>query len=272
MTNVLWRGEIAAAEIILPPKLDHRLKTQWNHRKTQAPAEQIDLSRAEMIRDADKDNLADPNWLEMTLLPSLGLNAEELDEFPSFLYPHMGSGLLHWQYPKQFSKYLAHLSGEKVESYLEIGVRHGGTFVITVEYLQRFHPVKKAVGVDIRRCPGLVEYGKLNPRARFTVADSQSAGFQTLLDAEGPFDLVLIDGDHSREGCWNDFELLKDRARILVFHDIDSVPVPGVGAVWRQVKAEYADRFDFYEYADQYDEVLKRLGGPVLGIGVAIRK
>jgi hypothetical protein len=32
------------------------------------------------------------------------------------------------------------LASHRVENYLEIGVRHGGTFVITVEYLSRFHP------------------------------------------------------------------------------------------------------------------------------------
>jgi len=65
---------------------------------------------------------------------------------PDELYQFCGRGLHYWQYPNQFSKYLVRLSQFKVESYLEIGVRHGGTFVITVEYLSRFHPLKCAIG------------------------------------------------------------------------------------------------------------------------------
>jgi precorrin-6B methylase 2 len=56
---------------------------------------------------------------------------------------------LQWQYPNQFSKYLAELAAHPVDRYLEIGVRHGGTFVITVEYLSRFHPVREAIAVDL---------------------------------------------------------------------------------------------------------------------------
>ncbi len=34
------------------------------------------------------------------------------------------------------------------------------------------------------------------------------------------FDLVLIDGDHSYIGVRDDFLLMRDRARIIVLHDI----------------------------------------------------
>ena len=92
------------------------------------------------------------------------------------------------------------------------------------------------------------------------------------MEAEGPFDLVLIDGDHSEEGCRRDFENLKHHARILVFHDIVSSPVPGVGKVWEEVKEREKDNFDFFEYTDQYDEVVNRRNETLLGIGVAVRK
>jgi hypothetical protein len=225
-----------------------------------------------LIRNAKLNQLSDPFWLESELLPRLGLNSELLHEFPSILYPYMGYGLLHWQYPNQFSQYLVQISKQKIETYLEIGVRHGGTFVITLEYLNRFHPIRKAIGVDIRPCPGLSKYKRMNPHVSFTAANSRSSDFRQLVEAEGPFDLVLIDGDHSVEGCRNDFEVVKDSAKIIVFHDIVSVPVPGVGSVWREVKSQYNNRFDFFEYTRQYEEVVARLGGPLLGIGVAVKK
>ena len=257
------------AKVYLPTPVQNHIRSYLQ--RWREPAREIDLSYLRFIREAKREDLADPKWLE-SMLPRLGLNSEWLQQFPSSLYRYTGKGLRHWQYPNQFSKYLAQLAHCKIESYLEIGVRHGGTFAITVEYLNRFHPVKKALGVDIRPCPGLAEYKKTNPCVRFEVLDSQTPGFQQLVEAEGPFDLVLIDGDHSEEGCRRDFENLKHHARILVFHDIVSSPVPGVGKVWEEVKEREKDNFDFFEYTDQYDEVVNRRNETLLGIGVAVRK
>ena len=154
--------EITKAYLPLPIQDRLRRYVQWRRE----PARPIDLSYLRFIRNAKREELADAQWLE-AMLPRLGLNAEWLHQFPSFLYPHTGKGLRHWQYPNQFSRYLAHMAQYNIETYLEIGVRHGGTFVITVEYLNKFHPVQKAVGVDIRPCPGLLDYRKTQPNVRF---------------------------------------------------------------------------------------------------------
>jgi len=257
------------AKVYLPTPVQNHLRTYLQ--RWREPAREIDLSYLRFIREAKTDDLSNPKWLE-AMLPRLGLNSEWLHQFPSSLYPYTGKGLRHWQYPNQFSKYLAHVARYNIESYLEIGVRHGGTFAITVEYLNKFHPVRKALGLDIRPCPGLSDYQALNPRVRFQVLDSQTPEFRRFVEAEGPFDLVLIDGDHSEEGCRRDFENLKHHAKILVFHDIVSSPVPGVIKVWQDVKEQEKDTFDFFEYTDQYDEVVNRRNETLLGIGVAIRK
>ncbi|MER3498603.1 MAG: hypothetical protein C4308_08210 [Chitinophagaceae bacterium] len=60
--------------------------------------------------------------------------------------------------PNQFSKYLVKLSQYTIHSYFGIGVRHGGTFIITIEYLNRFNQIKKAIGVDIDYSTGLKQY------------------------------------------------------------------------------------------------------------------
>jgi hypothetical protein len=101
-------------------------------------------------------------------------------------------------------------------------------------------------------------------------ADTQTEGFREWVRSRAPIDLVLIDGDHSEDGCRYDFETVADYARIIVFHDIVSDVVPGVGAVWRDVKAAHADRYRFLEFMDQYAELAER-GLSYLGIGVAIR-
>src|SRR5438552_14457625 len=118
-------------------------KAQWSGWRTLRGLRPraIDLERTTWIRDAPLQDLAQADKLEKLLL-DLGLNDEGMDEFPSVLHPFCGLGLRIWQYPSQFSKYLVQLSGLQVRSYLEIGVRHGGSFVATVELLNRFFPLE----------------------------------------------------------------------------------------------------------------------------------
>ena len=232
----------------------------------------IDLSYIKLIREKDEKYLKDANMLETELLPQLGLNNERLNEFPPELYDHAGYGLLYWQYPNQFSKYLVQLSKYEINSYFEIGVRHGGTFVITVEYLKKFNRVKKAVGLDIGYAPGVIAYKKQNPGVTFLQADSRSEKIRNFLDKAGNFDLVLIDGNHEEEFCRQDFNLMKDRANIIVLHDIVSDECPSVKKLWQDIKSGYSTSYNFFEFTDQYESVLKKEGKSYLGIGMAVRK
>lgn len=45
-----------------------------------------------------------------------------------------------------------------------------------------------------------------------------------------------------------------------------------MGKVWEEVKEREKNNFDFFEYTDQYDEVVHRRNETLLGIGVAVRK
>ncbi len=112
----------------------------------------IELERIALVRDRAPRELADAEQLAR-LLPALGLNDEGLHEFPAALHPHCGQGLRIWQYPIQFAPYLARLATLGVRSYLEIGIRHGGSFVATVEVLGRCHPLEAAWAIDIIPCP-----------------------------------------------------------------------------------------------------------------------
>jgi len=232
----------------------------------------IDLSLVSLIRSKTRDYLIDPRRLESDLLPKLGLNDESLYVFPEELHSFCGRGLFSWQYPNQFSRYLAQLSKFNIESYLEIGVRHGGTFVITVEYLQRFHPLKSAVGIDILRSPSLIEYSKMNPKVHFMRADTQFCQFKKFVRRQPGFDLVLIDGSHEELDCEQDFMTVKDNAKVIVFHDIVSKDAPGVARVWNRIKARHAKEFTFFEFTEQYQSVKDRTGHSYLGIGIAAKK
>ena len=232
--------------------------------------ERIDLAPLDLIRTAPLERLQDAEYLETMLLPLLGLSADGPHVFPESLQQFLGRGLRHWQYPNQFSKYLVALSRERIQTYLEIGVQHGGTFAITVEYLARFNPLKAAYAVDVNRVPSLKEYAKNNPAIHLLREDSGSERFREFVQRRGPFDLGLIDGDHSEEACRRDFESIRERARVIALHDIVEPHFPGVGKVWAEIQRRYAGQFSFTEYVEQYPDVRQRLGYDSLGIGLAV--
>lgn len=230
--------------------------------------ERLDLSRIGLIRESSLENLGNAMYLEY-LIMRLGLNNEYPEEQPAFVGVHSG-GLKIWQYPNQFAKYLLLIGGLKISSYLEVGCRWGGTFVLTCEFLAMKCGLKRAVAMDIIDSP-VKEYCYVERNSEFIMMDSQSEDFKRFM-ADNFFDMILIDGDHEYDGVKSDYENCRDRANVLVFHDISSDVCPGVSAVWQEFKDSHKDEFEFHEITDQYDEVVARAGMKYLGIGVAIRK
>jgi len=238
-------------------------KRGWRSLKGLHPTA-IHLERISLIREKSSEYLAQAANLE-TLLLDLGLNDEGIDEFPASLRPFCGSGLRIWQYPSQFSKYLIQLSKLQVRSYLEIGIRHGGSFVATVEFLDRFLQLDFAIALDVIPCPSMTDYKAVNPRAEFACINTLSTDFDVLIDRLKPIDLVFIDSHHQQSQCRREFAAVKDAASMIAFHDISNVSCPGVSRVWDEGKA--TGDYECYEYNDQYDDM-----GPYMGIGLAIRK
>jgi hypothetical protein len=223
----------------------------------------IDLARIALIREKSPEYLARPGNLER-LIADLGLNDEGLSEFPEELVPHCGSGLRIWQFPVQFGPYLARVAALSVRSYLEIGIRHGGSFVATVEILDRFFPLDRAVGVDVIPCPAMADYCRMNPRAEFARVNTQTAEFEALVERLRPIDLVFIDSHHEELQCRREFASVRDAANMIAFHDIANVGCPGVGRVWDEVKA--LPGFECFELIEQYHGT-----GPYMGIGLAVK-
>ena len=232
----------------------------------------IDLDRLQLIQEASLGQLRNPLFLERELLPALGLGGDAPEVYPDDLKPFTGTGLRHWQYPVQFAKYLAHLADFPIRSYVEIGVQHGGTFAITVEYLQRFGTLEAAYAIDLNRVPSLKRYARQNRIVQVLREDSSSERFRDFVRHRGPFGLVLIDGDHSEAGCRRDFDNVADHAAAIAFHDISDGYYSDVEKVWRHVRASAAGKFDFYEFVEQYPEVQARIDRPCLGIGLAVAK
>jgi methyltransferase family protein len=237
-------------------------KRGWATLKSLRPTS-IDLSRVDLIRRSTTEQLSDRAAVERLLL-QLGLNDEGLDELPNELHGCCG-GLHVWQYPTQFSRYLVRLSQVGVRSYLEIGVRHGGSFVATVEFLDRFAPLDCAIAVDIIDCPSMARYMVMNPRARFWHIDSRSSELSTRLDALGGVDLAFIDSHHEEAQCRDEVARLLPRANMIALHDIANVRCPGIGRVWHELTQ--LSGYEHFEFVEQYDE-----RGPFMGIGLLVRR
>jgi len=199
------------------------------------------------------------------LVLDLGLNDDGLADFPPSLRPQCGGGLRIWQYPQEFAAYLAQALERVPRSYIELGIRHGGTFVTTVECIARRGGLERALGIDIMPCPSMAEYTALNPKATFLQANTQSPEFAAVLAENGTFDLAFIDANHDEAECRKELCLLRDRCAMVAFHDIANSDFPAIGRVWREVKERGGHRcFEFVaDYAEPHTP---------MGIGLAIRK
>lgn len=228
----------------------------------------MDLTRIQFIKESNLSDLQNNNYLE-NLIIKLGFNTEILREQPKIVKDN-GGGLLIWQYPNQFSKYLCLLREQNIHSYIEIGCRWGGTFVLTNEYLKMFNRINKSVAVDIIDSP-VVNYCISNNETQFIKINSQSTEFKNYMN-NNYFDLIFIDGDHNYNGVKNDYEISKNSGKIFVFHDIINDMCPGVVRFWNELKNNEKNTYNFFEFTEQYEDVWNHTRQKFLGIGVAIQK
>lgn len=161
---------------------------------------------------------------------------------------------------------------EGVTRYAEIGAREGDTFVEIMESLPAgSHGVavdlpgglwgKSTTGNKLKRA--VAHLKQKGYKASFLFGDSQTDALRKLVMGRGPYDAILIDGDHTLPGVTRDFENYKSMAPIVAFHDIvgigeaekvtnREVEVP---IFWDSIKGKY----DHREFVDE---------GSKMGIGV----
>jgi hypothetical protein len=214
--------------------------------------------------------LHDPAALER-LLPEVGLADLFTTIYPPELQSYLGQGLQCLQWPNQLAPYLVTLSRYPIRRYLEIGVLRGGTFMTTVEYLDRFHPLERAWGVDLFHSVPVYRYLPRQRKARMVRTRSGTPEFRRKVEQWRP-DLVLIDADHSYAAVRADFESVHGVANMVAFHDITDSASPGVTKLWAELREQHGDVYDFVDFTEQYGEVTDRIGGTLLGIGLAVRK
>lgn len=230
-----------------------------------------DFDRAatiDLIKRADLDDLRNPLFLEHVVIPKIGLDRFIAEHYPENIRQYCGKNFMACQMPIQLSKYLAYLSSKKINSYLEIGVAMGGTFVLTVEYLKRFNGEIDAMVIDMNP-PGehLDWYSENGGNFRYLVANTtEPKAANTVMSRK--WDLVLIDADHTEEGCWRDYLMAKEFARLIAFHDVVNELTPGVAAVWKRLK-EVLPTSRYREFIEQYPDFTKTAEfSKTMGLGV----
>ena len=137
-------------------------------------------------------------------LPTFGMNNEQLFEMPKEFEPNMGWGIKFWQYPNQLSKLITYLRDKEINSYFEIGVRWGGTFIIMNEVFRTNNPHIEAFANDFIDASEILDtYQNKFTGNRFTYLQHDSSDVYLFYNL-GPkvhkpqpqIDCVFIDGCH----------------------------------------------------------------------------
>jgi hypothetical protein len=235
----------------------------------------------QMIRSLSRSHCLDRRFLELELIPAMGLNDEALQEQPPELSGAYGKGLHIWQYPRQLAGYLAWLvdAAPGTNTYLEIGSRWGGMFLVVAEWLRHNGAnLRTVIAVDpIAPTPFIKAYhsflmqekqdGGSPPELMYLQALSTSGLVNEVVERTKP-DFVFVDGDHRLPGAWADHMMARKYARVVVHHDVRSQACPDTTFLWSMLKPLEAPMFEAIEFIDQYDSV----PGNFLGIGVLRRR
>lgn len=273
---------LSVARKIIKPFVPGPILRSYQRRKQTARTAKFESTRAQVahvvaaIAALDAEQRRNTRFLEHEFIPQvIGLNDECLDEQPSEFAPFYGTGLHVWQYPNQLAGYLAWLSdnASDIGSYMEIGPRWGGTFILVAEWVRNTSDRLRSVSAidPIDPTPFIGEYFAILNRAGVETAYVQE--FSTTPSAKAAVDqlrpeFVFIDGDHRLQGAMSDHLLVRPHAKIIAHHDISSWSEPDTTFLWNSLKVLEAQQFEFVEFVEQYQSV----GGQFLGIGAMRRR
>jgi hypothetical protein len=166
------------------------------------------------------------------------------------------------QLPREFARYLLLLGEQRPASYLEIGTFNGATAGLAAAYLRRLRTDFRAVTIDVY--PHFLFAREIQPLLPWLEYRVPCTSFDVRRER---FEAVFIDGDHSFEWAWADYENVGRRARICAFHDVNNAPyremnLGGVPAVWELLKQT--------EAAADFHEIFEHPTEPLMGIGVRV--
>jgi SAM-dependent methyltransferase len=237
------------------------------------PLEAYDIERADFervldgiraIQRASLDELRSLDWL-VAMIREVGLvpipEAEATYEGEQDFINASQQGLI--QLPREFARWLLLAGERRPATYLEIGCFNGATASLAAAYLQHFNPAFAATTIDV--WPGFVFHHLVRDLIPLTyVVGKTSYDFR-----DRTFDAVFIDGDHSFDWAWADYQNVGRAAPVCALHDVRNapyrdLPMGGVCGVWELLRREEAAGAEFVE-------IFEHPSREIMGIGVRLR-
>jgi hypothetical protein len=155
----------------------------------------------------------------------------------------------------EFREFLKLIGENNVRSYLEVGSKHGGSLWRIANTLPRG---SRVVSVDLPHGDGsfkesqknleecIEELGRRGYEAHLFLGDSTKQVVIDQVRALAPFDLCLIDANHTEPYVRKDWQNYGPMARMVAFHDVGHTkPIGGgkmpiqVPKVWNEIKLNY---------------------------------
>ncbi len=172
------------------------------------------------------------------------------------------------QDPAELAQFLALVKSLNVRRYLEIGCRNGDTFDAVMRTIGPGGGFGLAIDIPENADAKAKLRGTVNDlnrdgmRCEVIFGNSQVSIVRQRAASYGPFDLILIDADHTYQGVKKDFEAYGNMAPIVALHDVaaprghmsDGKP-NDVGVFWNEIKGRF-----------KYDEFVTP--GANMGFGV----
>ncbi len=216
------------------------------------------------IQAASLDELRSLDWL-LDTIRAVGLvpipDAELTYEGENDWLNSSQQGLI--QLPREFARWLLLLAAHRPATYLEIGCFNGASASLAAAYLHRFNPDFRATTIDV--WPAFVFFHEVRELVplRYIVG-------KTSFDFAGEnFDAVFIDGDHSFEWAWVDFQNVGRSAKVCALHDVNNAPyrdlaMGGVCGVWEKIKRDETG------LGVEFTEIFAHPSLEIMGIGVRV--
>jgi cephalosporin hydroxylase len=151
----------------------------------------------------------------------------------------LGEGYHVQQNPWEMAAFLTLTQKHAPKRYLEIGSASGGFIRALYERV----PFEFGMMIDNGAYQAEMQEKNIEAfkdRVKCVICDSHGPEAKAALEGEAPFDLILIDGDHSYEGVIQDVALVLPYAHkntLICFHDVNCKHVPGVRQAYDEVIA-----------------------------------